>query len=58
MSNHLRCNPAVMRKNLQIVEHLKRAGVDFVPIPVRSPQHRAELELQCLREIDHLEADQ
>ena len=36
-----RCNPIEMRKNLQVVNELRKAGIDFVPIPVRG--NKAEL---------------
>ena len=29
-----KCNPVDMRKNLEVVETLKAAGIDFVCIPV------------------------
>ena len=52
-----RCNPAEMRKNMIAADAFKRCGIDFVPIPVRSPEHKAELLAQCFRELDAIEED-
>ena len=38
-----KCSPVVMRENLLIVESLKKAGVDFVAIPVLNDSHKLEL---------------
>lgn len=38
-----RCNPVEMRKNLKIVALYIEAGIDFVPVPVRSQDHKKEL---------------
>ncbi len=35
-----KCSPVEMRKNLMAVDELKRAGIDFVPIPVSSAAHK------------------
>lgn len=43
----LKCSPTEMRKNLQVVELFKKTGVDFVPIPVLSLEHKIELVKQC-----------
>lgn len=53
-----RCEPADMRKNLEVVEVLKKAGVDFVAIPALSEMHKMKLlvhqveVLQKLSEMD------
>lgn len=38
-----RCSPAEMRKNLDMVHQFERIGLDFVPIPVKSAEHKQEL---------------
>jgi protein tyrosine phosphatase (PTP) superfamily phosphohydrolase (DUF442 family) len=38
-----RCGSAEMRKNLEVTELFKNAGIDFVPIPVRNAEHKKEL---------------
>jgi len=38
-----RCSPVEMRKNLEVVDELRKAGIDFVPIPVRDQDHKNEL---------------
>lgn len=43
-----RCSPAEMRKNLDMVHHFERIGLDFVPIPVKSAEHKQEL-MQLLK---------
>jgi len=32
-----------MRESLEAVEALKKAGIDFVVVPVKNPEHRREL---------------
>jgi len=32
-----------MRKNLEVVREFKKHGIDFVPVPVRSSDHKKEL---------------
>lgn len=38
-----RCSPVEMRKNLEIVERFKKAGIDFVAIAVSSVAGKDEL---------------
>lgn len=38
-----RCSPIEMRKNLQVVEQFKKAGIDFVAIPALNKTHKNEL---------------
>lgn len=50
-----KCNPVDMRKNLEIVDMLKRVGIDFVPIPVAGKFSKSilvSLMKQNLEEID------
>lgn len=42
-----RCSPVEMRKNLEVVEQFRKAGIDFVSIPVRNDDHKKELLIQC-----------
>lgn len=49
-----RCNPAEMRKNLQVVEQFKNAGIDFVPVPVRDEDHKNELIAQVAEILQEL----
>ena len=39
----IKCSPTVMRDNLKIVEELKLAGIDFVPVPVAGAEHKADV---------------
>ena len=38
-----KCSPAEMRKNLEVVEQYRAAGLDFVAVPVRDESHKCEL---------------
>ena len=38
-----RCNPVEMRKNLMVVEQFKKAGIDFVAVPIKSEDHKNEM---------------
>ena len=37
------CKPLQMRKNLEMVESLKKMRIDFIPVPVRDEAHRIQL---------------
>lgn len=39
----IRCSPVDLRISLMIVEQYKKAGLDFVPVPVKNAKHRDEL---------------
>ena len=41
-----KCNPETMRKNVELVEAFRSAGIDFVPVPVISDEHKEQLVLQ------------
>lgn len=41
-----RCSPVEMRESLEVVDALKKAGIEFVVIPVKNPEHRKELLAQ------------
>lgn len=49
-----KCSPVEMRKNLMIVDHLKRCGMDFVAIPARDQSHKGELIAQHLAMLEEL----
>ncbi|EHU0373369.1 DUF1382 family protein [Vibrio cholerae] len=38
-----KCDAVTMRRNLALVEALRQAGVDFVPMPVLSLEDKAHL---------------
>ena len=40
-----KCSPIEMRKNLDVAEHLKNAGIDFVCVPAKNQAHKDELIL-------------
>tara|TARA_R110000850_G_scaffold262638_1_gene391325 strand:+ start:311 stop:502 length:192 start_codon:yes stop_codon:yes gene_type:complete len=40
-----KCSPVEMRKNLEVAEHLKNAGIDFVCVPAKNQKHKGELIL-------------
>lgn len=48
-----KCNPADMRGNLSVVEAFKISGIDFVAIPVMSPDHKRDM----LKYVDKLLAE-
>lgn len=37
------CDSVQMRKNLELVDEMARAGLDFFPVPVVSEEHRKQL---------------
>ena len=39
----LKCSPVEMRKNLDVAEQLRMAGIDFVCVPVKNQKHKDEL---------------
>lgn len=44
----LRASPVSLRQSLELVETLKRAGLDFVPMPVRNPEDKQRLLLESI----------
>lgn len=40
------CSPVEMRKNLDVVEQLRSAGIDFVAVPAKDPLHKQQLIAQ------------
>ena len=42
-----RCDSVQMRKNLELVDEMARAGMDFFPVPVVSEEHRKQLASQA-----------
>lgn len=49
-----RCSPAEMRKNLEMVHQFEKIGLDFVPIPVKSAEHKQELMLLLTLSLDEI----
>lgn len=47
-----KCSPVEMRKNLIIVDELKKMGLDFVAIPARDQDHKNELIAQLNEVLD------
>ena len=41
-----RCSPQDMRKNMEIVDLLKKSGIDFVPVPAIDAEHKKSLIIQ------------
>lgn len=58
----MKCSPIVMRKNIEVAECLRNAGIDFVCVPAKNEQHKNELILlgeKILGEMaDYLEKNQ
>lgn len=52
-----KCSPVEMRKNLDVVEQFKLAGIDFVPMPVKDELHKANLVFQADAILDGLAND-
>ena len=52
-----KCSPVEMRKNLDVVEQFKQAGIDFVPMPVTDESHKAKLIMQGEAILDGLAND-
>ena len=50
-----KCSPAEMRKNLMIVDELKRAGIDFVAVPVISEAQKVHLLNQLRQTLLEIE---
>jgi len=42
-----RCSPVEMRKNLEVVEHFKNNGINFVAVPVLHELHKISLVEQA-----------
>lgn len=50
-----RCSPTEMRKNLDIAHKFEKIGLDFVPIPVKSAEHKQELLKLLKLTLDEIE---
>lgn len=48
------CSPAEMRKNLEVVEQLRKHGIDFVVIPVKDAEHKKQLIAQGQKVFEEL----
>lgn len=49
-----KCSPEDLRQALKIVDVMKKSGIDFVPIPVESPEHKEQLKSQCQDVLDRI----
>ncbi len=49
-----RCSPVEMRKNLEVVDKLRKFGLDFVAVPVRDDDHKNELIAQSSEALEYL----
>lgn len=52
-----RASPVDMRKALEVVEELKRAGILFVPIPVKNAVDQALLLSTLVDRLQEIEAE-
>jgi hypothetical protein len=51
------CSPVEMRKNLILVDALRKSGMDFVAIPVLSDEHKEELLKQVKTNLSKIEGN-
>ena len=49
-----KCSPLEMRKNLETVEQYKKAGIDFVVVPVLSENDKNKVLLLASQRLDTL----
>jgi len=49
-----KCHPVVMRKNLDLVNHFRVNGIDFIAVPVRDKDHKKELAHISLAILEEL----
>lgn len=52
-----RCNPVEMRKALVLVDALKMAGIEFVPVPVFNEKQKQELGALCSLRLESLDRE-
>ena len=50
-----KCSPAEMRKNLEMVEMLKKAGIDFVAIPVKNEEEKQKFLGILMQNLDEIQ---
>ncbi|EML0342166.1 DUF1382 family protein [Vibrio vulnificus] len=46
-----KCDAVTMRKNLELVETLRQAGVDFVPMPVMDKEDKQRLAKEAIERV-------
>ncbi|EII3607601.1 DUF1382 family protein [Vibrio parahaemolyticus] len=46
-----KCDAVTMRKNLELVETLRQAGVDFVPMPVMDKEDKQRLAKEAMERV-------
>ena len=49
-----KCSPVEMRKNLKAVDLMANHGIDFVVMPVTSPENKLELIKQAQQALETL----
>lgn len=52
-----RCSPVEMRKNLEIVNQMKLAGIDFVAIPVCNSEEKTQYLEIMQNQLDKILAE-
>ncbi|MFI8479682.1 DUF1382 family protein [Pseudomonas sp. NPDC078700] len=52
-----RASPADLRKAMEAANHLLKAGIAFVPMPVSTPEELAALQLQMIERLEAMEAE-
>ncbi len=53
--NTNRCSPVEMRKNLVAVDGFKKAGIDFIPMPVLNEEDKKVLLVMMSDRLDKIE---
>lgn len=51
----LKCTPVEMRKNLNLVELMKKGLIDFVPVPVKSVHDKQKLLVDVFEMLEEEE---
>jgi hypothetical protein len=57
VSNLQRASVSDLRKARMLSDALIKAGIDFVPVPVKSVDHKIKLTISVMNELDKLEKD-
>jgi hypothetical protein len=52
-----RASPADLRRALEAAQAMVKAGIDFMPVPVRSDLDRAELAYMAKKRLDEMESE-
>jgi len=51
-----RCSPVQMRQALELVDMMRKAGMEFVPVPVLNPADRERLMIIMADRLTKIEA--